>query len=237
MENAHADAAQQAELAHKAHGQQRRADALEKQRAEQDAPRQTHDAAVGVKIEARPDDHALAQRNGAAHKERGRRHNRHEAEAADLNEQQDDALAEKRPVERGADRDKSGDAGRARRGKECVKERGCAAAFRRERQHEQQCSRQNYKCKTRRDHNRCVHRVAFRRTFPSALHDIVLPVPPNHTILNKSCPALVSHLIKADCALSVKPNFMNFPVLPLESSEKYTSACVSAARFCVYSVH
>lgn len=74
-------------------------------------------------------------------KERGRRHNRHEAEAADLNEQQDDALAEKRPVERGADRDKSGDAGRARRGKECVKDGGCAAAFRRERRMDSSDSR------------------------------------------------------------------------------------------------
>ena len=175
MENTHADAAQRPELLHEADGQQPCADALEQERTDQHAPHQPHDAAARIQTEAGSDDHAFAQRDRAPQQQRRRRHDRHKAEAADLDEQENDAFAEKRPVHRRADRDQTGDAGRARRGEQRIDEGRCAAALRGARQHEQQRSCQNNERETNSDHHRRVHRAALRRPPSNTCHSRIPP--------------------------------------------------------------
>ena len=92
-----------------------------------------------------------------------------------FDEEQDDALAEYRPVHRRADRDQTGDAGRARRGEQRIDEGRCAAALRGARQHEQQRSCQNNERETNSDHHRRVHRAALRRPPSKACHSRIPP--------------------------------------------------------------
>ena len=97
------------------------------------------------------------------------------SETADLDEQENDAFAEKRPVHRRTDRDQTGDAGRARRGEQRIDKGRCAAALCGAGQHEQQRSCQNNERETNSDHHRRVHRAALRRSPSNACHNRIPP--------------------------------------------------------------
>ena len=154
VEHAHRDALSEPVQRHEPAGQQHSARTLDGERAKQHAPCQAHDAAAVRQIEARAHHHALVQRKCAPQHERGDGGHGHKAQSADLDEQQDDALAEHRPVHGCADRDESGNAARRSRSEQRIEKGRSPSVRRRTRQHEHQRARQYSQRKAQREHSR-----------------------------------------------------------------------------------
>ena len=123
MEHAVPQRPAEAELRQEAEKQDQRAHALDRGRAAQDVAHEAHDAAVGVAAQRLGQHHALPQADPAPQREEKQAGDGHEAETADLDEQQDHHLAEHRPVRTGIDADEARDAGRGGRGEQARQKR------------------------------------------------------------------------------------------------------------------
>ena len=123
MEHAVPQRPAEAELRQEAEKQDQRAHALDRGRAAQDVAHEAHDAAVGVAAQRLGQHHALPQTDPAPQRKEEQAGDGHEAETADLDEQQDHHLAEHRPVRTGIDADEARDAGRGGRGEQARQKR------------------------------------------------------------------------------------------------------------------
>ena len=172
VEHAHCDSLRETVMRHEPAGQQNRSRPFDDERAEQHAPCQTDNAAAVRQIKPRAHHHALVQRDRSPQDKRRNSRDGHKAESADLNQQQDDALAEYRPVHCRADRDESGNT--ARRGccKQRVEKRRYLSVCRRNRQHQYQRTHQNRQCKADGKHRRRPHsQMPLMRRKNLRLHD------------------------------------------------------------------
>ena len=97
VEHAHCDSLRETVMRHEPAGQQNRSRPFDDERAEQHAPCQTDNAAAVRQIKPRAHHHALVQRDRSPQDKRRNSRDGHKAESTDLNQQQDDALAEYRP--------------------------------------------------------------------------------------------------------------------------------------------
>ncbi len=132
-------------------------------------------------------------------------------------------LPKKRPVHRRADRDQTGDAGRARRGEQRIDEGRCAAALRGARQHEQQRSCQNNERETNSDHHRRVHRAALRRSPSNACHSRIPPLPFLYIIVSFSaCITFNKSRLRVSCQGKFS-EFLRFPPIRPEKSHDLSS--------------
>ena len=170
------DPAPPAEFRNEADAQQRRARQLKGERKRHDVPDQRADAGEGD-ASCRLHQHlAVVKPQLFAQREGDERDHGHEAEAAELDQQQDHDLPEGRPAGEGVPDDQSGHAGRARRGEQRVEK---ARAVRRgDRQRQQSCSDQNDREKAQRDQPRRGETYFFHKSIlvdPAARRTAVPP--------------------------------------------------------------
>ena len=101
MEHAASQRRPEREPAQEARRQQNRAASLDRQRAENDVAHQPHHAAHGVHTERLRQHHPLFEADAAAQNDVKDCGDGHKAKAADLDQQQNDPLAENAPVQAG----------------------------------------------------------------------------------------------------------------------------------------
>ena len=129
VEHAVPQSLSEAELRQEAEKQNERPRPLDCGCAAQDIAHKAHDAAVAVAAEGLCQHHALPQADLAAEREEKQTRDGHKAETADLNEQENDDLAEHSPVRPSVDADEARHAGRGGRGEQArQKRRGFAGA-------------------------------------------------------------------------------------------------------------
>ena len=134
MEHAVPQRSSKPKLRQKAEEQNERAHAFNRGCAPQDIAHEAHDTAVAVAAEGLRQNHALPQADLTTEGKEKQTRDGHKAEAADLNEQQNDGLTEHGPVRPGVDADEACDAGRGGRSEQARQKRRCLAGTRRSRQ-------------------------------------------------------------------------------------------------------
>ena len=131
MEHAVPQRSSKPKLRQKAEEQNERAHAFNCGCAPQDIAHEAHDTAVAVAAEGLRQNHALPQADLTAEGKEKQTRDGHKAEAADLNEQQNDDLTEHGPVRPGVDADEARHAGRRGRGEQARQKRRGFAGTRR----------------------------------------------------------------------------------------------------------